>query len=322
MTSASFAFVPSFEDNGRKLTRLFTAGDHLTTCITTPHGSEVVLSDDQDDSSVMPTVGGIKSLSEKRAKINHQNDRRAFVVTSMMSSLPLFTTIKSANAITPEQASKSYDTYAATYDNLDGGSIASSLGIDEARKNLLRTAKGDVLEIGVGTGLNLDSYQFEAIRSLTLVDISEGMLSQARLRIDQLLKLNNNTPIIKFVQADATSELSSLFGENTFDTVVDTFSLCVMGNEGANRCLDEMARVVKKSEDGGQIILIENTRASNPVLGYYQDITASTAADIGGKGCIYNQNVGEMIRQTKGLQITKEEAFAAGLFRSFTCQKI
>ena len=34
----------------------------------------------------------------------------------------------------------------------------------------------------------------------------------------------------------------------------------------------------------GKILLIENTRASNPLLGYYQDITASTAADIGGKG--------------------------------------
>ncbi len=34
----------------------------------------------------------------------------------------------------------------------------------------------------------------------------------------------------------------------------------------------------------GQILLIENTRASNPVLGYYQDITASAAADVGGKG--------------------------------------
>ena len=37
----------------------------------------------------------------------------------------------------------------------------------------------------------------------------------------------------------------------------------------------------------GQILLIENTRASNPLLGYYQDITASTAADVGGKGPSY-----------------------------------
>jgi hypothetical protein len=34
----------------------------------------------------------------------------------------------------------------------------------------------------------------------------------------------------------------------------------------------------------GYVLLIENTRSSNPILGYYQDITASAAASMGGKG--------------------------------------
>ena len=136
-----------------------------------------------------------------------------------MSTLPLLTTLKSANAITPKQALKSYDTYTATYGNLNGGSIALSLGIDEARRNLLRTTKGDVLEIG-----------------------GKGLFPLA--------------PIYLY------------------------FSL---------------------------IHSITAQQLSIPIIP---------------KGCIYNQNVGEMIRQTKGLQITKEEAFAAGLFWSFTCRKI
>ena len=53
-TASASAFVPSFEDNIRKLTRLFTAGD-VTTCITT-YGNEVLLIGDQDDSSVVPTA--------------------------------------------------------------------------------------------------------------------------------------------------------------------------------------------------------------------------------------------------------------------------
>lgn len=246
--------------------------------------------------------------------------RRNFAAACLsgLITVPLITPNESAGALSPDQASQSYDTYAATYDKLDGGSIATSLGIDEARTKLLGMAKGDVLEIGVGTGLNLASYRFGegGVTSLTLVDISEGMLSQAEARSQQM-NIGKNVPI-QFVKADATSELVNLFGENKFDTVVDTFSLCVMGNEGAKKCIEEMAGVVKAS---GKILLVENTRSSNPLLGSYQDITASSAADLGGKGCVYNQNVGEMINKSKGMRLEKEESFAAGLFRSFVCTK-
>ena len=208
----------------------------------------------------------VRSHDNNRIKLkstklfHHQNpnhDRRTFMA-SLSSSLSIVSsTATSANAITPEQASKSYDNYAATYDNLDGGSIASSLGIDDARKHLLSKARGNVLEIGVGTGLNLESYHFDSIQSLTCVDISEGMLAQAKARIQQMKStgiINNDENIsIEFVKADATSELISMFGENKFDTVIDTFSLCVMGNDGAKRCLDEMTGVVKKAEDGGEL---------------------------------------------------------------------
>jgi len=242
----------------------------------------------------------------------------AACLSGIITVLPIVTTNEAASALTPDQASQSYDTYAETYDKLDGGSIATSLGIDEARSKLLGMAKGNVLEIGVGTGLNLASYRFGegGVTSLTLVDISDGMLSQAELRI-QKMNIDKSIPI-QFVKADATSELVNIFGENKFDSVVDTFSLCVMGNEGAKKCIEEMAGVIKPS---GKILLVENTRSSNPLLGSYQDMTASSAANLGGKGCVYNQNVGEMIDKSKGMRLETEESFAAGLFRSFVCTK-
>ncbi|KAL7513048.1 hypothetical protein ACHAXN_012037 [Cyclotella atomus] len=266
-------------------------------------------------------------LKGKSALHGHRdgiNDSRRTFIASSIAAISATSVIKPTSAISAEEASKSYDVYAKTYDNLDGGSAASALGIDEARTKLLQLAKGDALEIGVGTGLNLSSYKLskggtDGITSLTLVDISEGMLSQARLRVQQL-GLEGHIPV-KIIQADATSQLGELFGRNKFDTVVDTFSLCVMGNEGAKKCLNEMTGVVKEGRDGGQILLIENTRSSNPLLGAYQDITASSAADLGGKGCLYNQNVGNMIENIQGLKLLREETYAAGLFRSFVCEK-
>jgi hypothetical protein len=55
--------------------------------------------------------------------------------------------------------SRAYDGYAATYDDLDGGAFAAdTLGLDATRRALLARARGDVLELGVGTGLNLPGY--------------------------------------------------------------------------------------------------------------------------------------------------------------------
>jgi len=235
-----------------------------------------------------------------------------------------------ANAISSTEAESSYDKYAPTYDALDGGSLADSLGIEKARLEIISMAKGNVLEIGSGTGLNLDKYTFassssshgamDGVTSLTLLDVSEGMMSQAR---DKLLK-NVNVPEyvhVSFVKADATKDLIDLYGtEGYFDTVVDTFSLCVMGNEGAKNCLRQLQNVVKK--DSGRILLIENARSSNSALGLYQDLTANAAAQMGGKGCISNQNVGGFIRSIPGLELVKEEEYAMGVFRSYVCKRI
>jgi methyltransferase OMS1 len=160
-------------------------------------------------------------------------------------------------------------------------------------------------------GLNLDKYVASQITSLTLVDISEGMLAEAQERVSKTSGIQ-----IKFVKADATSELVDRFGVDAFDTVVDSFSLCVMGTEGARRCLDQVSRVVKQKS---QVLLLENSRSSNPLLGLYQDATADAAAMAGGKGCVYNQDVGALIRGTGRLIIKEEQSFAAGLFRSFVC---
>lgn len=220
-----------------------------------------------------------------------------------------------ALALSPSQASADYDKYAKSYDDIDGGEVSSLLGLDNARAELFGKASGKVLEVGVGTGLNLAKYDPKLVSDITVVDISEGMIEEARSRVKAL---NLDIPI-KFVKADATSQLREYFGSNAFDTVVDSFSLCVMGNEGAKQCLDEMSIVLKPE---GRLLLLENSRSSSSFLGWYQDATALAAASAGGKGCVYNQDVSRMIKQSNRLKIIEEKEIFAGVFRAFECVKM
>lgn len=141
------------------------------------------------------------------------------------------------------------------------------------------------------------------------------MLQETATLVNSLVNLKDIK--VKIIQADATTDLISIFGEESFDTVVDSFSFCVMGNEGANKCLDQMSKVTKR--DGGLVLLLENSRSSNDALGLYQDWTAQSAAMVGGKGCLYNQNVKKIIQQSHHLTIIEESEYAAGLFRFFKC---
>lgn len=270
-------------------------------------------------------------------------NRRQAVTKTTAAILGLLgaTTTTVCHALTPSQAAVDYDGYAASYNQLDGGKAASALGIPAARQALLSQAQGHVLEIGVGTGLNLPYYYFwddsrrennHIIRSMTLVDISPGMLSECQTKWQELEATAKSTttslPPVRFITADATQGLAErLLGggdsdgddNKLFDTVIDTFSLCVMGDEGARKCLQQLRDVVRPHT--GRILLLENTRSDQPWLARYQDVTAQTAASMGGKGCVYNQNVRDMIQQTDGLTIVQETSYATGLFRAFVVQR-
>lgn len=64
---------------------------------------------------------------------------------------------------------------------MDGSLAADALGFPELRKQLLVQACGHVLELAVGTGLNLPFYDESAVASLSAVDISSGMLQQVQI---------------------------------------------------------------------------------------------------------------------------------------------
>ena len=110
-------------------------------------------------------------------------------------------------------------------------------------------ANGDVLEVAVGTGLNLPAYPSRV--RLTGIDLSEEMLAIARTRARELGRR------VELQQGDA-HELG--FAEATFDTVVCTFGLCAIPNIDA--ALDEMTRVLKPD---GRLILVDHVASSSRI---------------------------------------------------------
>ena len=193
-----------------------------------------------------------------------------------------------------------YDRFSEKYDELDGGAAADALGIEQARADMLGSANGRVLEVAVGTGLNLPKYKFRQVSKLVAIDLSPGMLVQAKAKASALAL---DGAQIEF----ATMDVENLeFPDASFDTVVDTFSLCVFPDPVA--ALKEMRRVCKP---GGRILLLENSVSDNAVLAAYQKATAPLVAKVGGKGCFYDQDPAALAAAA-GLRVVLNRALVAG----------
>jgi ubiquinone/menaquinone biosynthesis C-methylase UbiE len=147
------------------------------------------------------------------------------------------------------------------------------LGLRKQRAALCREASGRVLEIGIGTGLNIPHY--EQAESLVGVDSHRGMLHRAVRRTWE-------SPIpTSLIAADARS---LPFPDGAFDTVVVGLSLCTIENPA--RCLDELARVTVA---GGTLHYLEHVRSAQPRTARLQDTFAGVWARVSG-GCRANQD--------------------------------
>jgi SAM-dependent methyltransferase len=143
-------------------------------------------------------------------------------------------------------------------------------GLGTMRAALLAGASGRVIEVGAGTGVNVDLYG--EIDDLTLVEPDPHMASQLRERlaarplgrtaIDSWM-LAEGAPPARLVRAPAES---LPFADDTFDTAVATLVLCTIPDPAA--ALAELARVLKP---GGRLLFIEHVRSEDPDRARWQD---------------------------------------------------
>jgi ubiquinone/menaquinone biosynthesis C-methylase UbiE len=144
--------------------------------------------------------------------------------------------------------------FAAFYDTVSKGS--EEAGLRDERRELLASAEGVTLELGAGTGLNLEHYP-EAVTRLVLAEPDEHMRRRLERRAGQVF------PAAEIIDAGAER---LPFPDATFDTAVVTFVLCSVPDQEA--ALRELARVLKPT---GRLLFLEHVRSDDPGLAKWQD---------------------------------------------------
>jgi SAM-dependent methyltransferase len=153
-------------------------------------------------------------------------------------------------------------------------------GMRRRRHTLLAGARGRVVEIGAGTGLNIAHYP-DGIADLVLNEPEPGM----RRRLARRLERHAGVARI----ADAPAERLPL-EDASVDTVVSTLVLCTV--DDPERSLREIARVLRPD---GQLLFIEHVRASSRFLAACQDLLLQPWRRFGG-GCRCNRPTAELMR--------------------------
>ena len=136
-----------------------------------------------------------------------------------------------------------------------------------AAVDLLEIQPGNrVLEVGVGTGLNLPLYSRDC--NVTGIDISKEMLRKAEERVLTLGMGNTNLMVMD------GSKLA--FPDDSFDRVIATYVISAVPDPV--KTLLEMRRVCKPS---GHLVILNHFKSENPVIGMFEKLLAPVCTKIG-----------------------------------------
>jgi ubiquinone/menaquinone biosynthesis C-methylase UbiE len=180
-----------------------------------------------------------------------------------------------------------------------------SRAILEERTRWIPHAHGDVLEVGIGSGLNLAFYGAE-VTHVTGIDPSPQLLAKARTRI-------GHTPV-ELVEASA-EQLQ--FDARSFDSAVVTYSLCSIPDPA--RALAEVRRVLRP---GGELVFVEHGLAPEPRVQRWQRRLTPVWRRVGG-GCHLDRDIAALLRSAEFDITDHTAAYTQGAsWLSFTYQGV
>lgn len=161
------------------------------------------------------------------------------------------------------------------------------------RQNVLADVRGDVLEIGFGTGLNL-SYYPEHIHKIVAIDANPGVHALAQKRV-KACSITVDYRVLNGEQLPMPAQ--------TFDSVVSTWTLCSIAN--VNQALKEIHRVLKP---GGKFFFVEHGLSNEPNVQTWQH-RLTPVQKIIADGCHLDRNIKQLV-EAHFNTVTLEEFYA------------
>lgn len=172
----------------------------------------------------------------------------------------------------------------------------------DTRRWVCGKAHGRVLEVAIGTGLNLAYYP--AAVALTGIELSPAMLALARRRAAE----PGREVDLRVGDGEALD-----VDDTSFDTVACTFSLCAIPDD--RRAVTEMVRVLRP---GGLLVLADHVRSTNPVLRSGQRLAELISVPVAGEH--FRRRPIELVTAA-GLRVEEHDRFALGIVERLAARK-
>ena len=159
------------------------------------------------------------------------------------------------------------------------------------RKKVVPLAIGDVVEIGVGPGLNLQYYNLDTVNKVIGIDPSD--------ELNKIAKKNANKVNLD-IEFNLSSAESIDLPTSSVDSVVCTFSLCSIPNP--QKALKEIYRILKP---GGKYYFCEHGLSPDLSTRVFQNVTNVFYPKLSG-GCHANRDIPKLISES-GLKILEKD---------------
>lgn len=210
------------------------------------------------------------------------------------------------------------------------------MSMKKKRRHLVQGAYGNVLEVSVGTGRNLDYYDLRPfnptnsarrniVTHLTLNDQSGVIIAAAEEKMEKIMSRQEKTlqTPVDFIVGDAGLSGIIQRPEGGYDTIVQTMGVCSMVDPvGFLRKMGQLCRQPGEASNtpsrwraqdddgkGGQILLLEHGRGHFGWLNWVLDTGASLHAHR--FGCWWNKDIEQIIKQS-GLEIERIKRYHGG----------